>query len=60
MYHKTCFLDSNGAYLYEQMPELMAVTDAVMLDVKAWNKSWHEKLTGISNENVLLKMVTRK
>ena len=53
MYNKTCFLDSNGAYLYEQMPELMAVTDAVMLDVKAWNKSWHEKLTGISNENVL-------
>ena len=31
----------------------MAVTDAVMLDVKAWNKSWHEKLTGISNDNVL-------
>ncbi|MCI5722858.1 MAG: YjjW family glycine radical enzyme activase [Erysipelotrichaceae bacterium] len=51
--NKTCFLDSNGAYLYESMPELMEVTDAVMLDVKAWNQSWHKKLTGISNENVL-------
>lgn len=52
-YNKTCFLDSNGAYQYESMPELMEVTDAVMLDVKAWNQSWHKKLTGISNENVL-------
>lgn len=49
---KTCFLDSNGAWLYSSMPELMAVTDAVMLDVKAWDPEWHMELCGYPNDNV--------
>lgn len=55
--NKTCFLDSNGAYLFEKMPELMAVTDAVMLDVKAWNRKWHKELVQADNHNVLQNLV---
>lgn len=51
--NKTCFLDSNGNFSYADMPDLMAVTDAVMLDVKAWEDTWHRKLCGVSNAQVL-------
>ncbi len=51
--NKTCFMDSNGNALYEEMEELMAVTDAVMLDVKASVLEDHLWLTGIENQNVL-------
>lgn len=46
-------LDSNGSYRFEDDPELMAVTDGVMLDVKAWDSKEHENITGSSNENVI-------
>lgn len=48
----TTLLDSNGSYLFEKDPKLMAVTDGVMLDVKAWDINEHIALTGVSNENV--------
>lgn len=49
----TCFLDSNGCHDYETMPELMEVTDMVMLDVKAFDSEFHKDLVGKSNEVVL-------
>ena len=52
-FHKTTFLDSNGAYLYASIPELMAVTDKVMLDVKAFTPAWHQELCGYPVDNVL-------
>lgn len=51
--NKTCFMDSNGSYLYEDMSDLMKEVDAVMLDVKAIDPKHHKWLTGIDNEVVL-------
>ena len=48
-----CLLDSNGSYNFSQDPALMAVTDGVMLDVKAWGVEDHQLVTGRSNEMVL-------
>jgi len=48
-----CLLDSNGSYDFSQDPQLMAVTDGVMLDVKAWDREEHGHVTGRSNEMVL-------
>lgn len=49
----TTFMDSNGCHLYSEMEELMAETDKVMLDVKAYDNDFHCYLTGSSNETVL-------
>lgn len=46
-------LDSNGSYLFQSDPELMAVTDGVMLDVKAWDGGEHFRVTGRLNDTVL-------
>ena len=46
-------LDSNGTYDFSKDKALMDVVDAVMLDVKAFNRSEHEKVTGIHNDMVL-------
>lgn len=46
-------VDSNGSYLFEADPALMAVTDGVMLDVKAWNSGEHYRVTGQLNDVVL-------
>lgn len=46
-------LDSNGSYNFKDDPELMAVTDGVMLDVKAFNAAEHKALTGCTNERVI-------
>lgn len=46
-------LDSNGSYLFEKDPALMAVTDGVMLDVKAWEGGAHYRVTGALNDTVL-------
>jgi len=46
-------VDSNGSYLFENDRELMAVTDGVMLDVKAWDAGEHFRLTGQLNDVVL-------
>ena len=49
-----CFVDTNGSLpLWEQRyQEFIEVTDFFMLDVKAWNKKDHKKLTGQGNRNV--------
>ncbi len=49
----TTFMDSNGYHDMEKYPELMAVTDQVMLDVKAFDPEFHQSLTSQSNEMVL-------
>lgn len=46
-------LDSNGSYEFGADPELMAVTDGVMLDIKAWTPEEHRRVTGQDNEIVL-------
>ena len=48
----TCLLDSNGVIDLAGYPELMAVCDGVMLDVKAWNQEIFEALTGGDNSGV--------
>lgn len=46
-------LDSNGSYEFSGDPELMAVTDGVMLDIKAWTAEEHRRVTGRDNAAVL-------
>ena len=48
-----CLLDSNGSYNFAQDAELMAVTDGVMLDIKAFDPEDHRVVTGRDNELVL-------
>lgn len=49
-----CFIDTNGGLpLWEERyREFVDITDAFMLDVKAWDKKTHKKLTGQGNKNV--------
>lgn len=49
----TTLLDSNGSRDFSRDPQLMAVTDGVMLDVKAWSREDHEAVTGGDNAMVL-------
>lgn len=49
----TTLLDSNGSYDFMADLQLMAVTDGVMLDVKAWDEKEHRQVTGCSNAMVL-------
>lgn len=46
-------VDSNGSYDFSADEELMAVTDGVMLDVKAWDAEAHFRVTGAHNDVVL-------
>lgn len=46
-------VDSNGSYDFSADPALMAVTDGVMLDVKAWDGQDHLRVTGQDNISVL-------
>lgn len=46
-------IDSNGTLDFEKYPELLAVTDGVMLDIKGWDLEDHLRVTGVSNEMVL-------
>ena len=46
-------IDSNGSYDFKSHPELLEVTDGVMLDVKADNEERHQWLTGTSISPVL-------
>jgi pyruvate formate lyase activating enzyme len=53
----TFFLDSNGSYDYAGDADLMAVTDAVMLDVKADPHSTeYSRVTGRKSGNIFAKM----
>lgn len=45
-------IDSNGSYDFSKDKELLDVSDGVMLDVKSWSESDHEKVVHFSNEMV--------
>lgn len=47
------FIDSNGTYDFATDPELMEVTDSVMLDIKAFSEKDHMAVTGCDNKKVL-------
>lgn len=48
----SCLIDSNGSYDFSSDPELMAVCDGVMLDVKASDSHFHQSLTRSDNKLV--------
>lgn len=47
------FIDSNGTYDFAADPELMEVTDSVMLDIKASSEKDHLAVTACDNKQVL-------
>lgn len=47
------FIDSNGTYDFAADPELMEVTDSVMLDIKAFSEKDHLAVTACGNKKVL-------
>ncbi len=49
----TTLIDSNGTIPFCGYPQLMEVTDGVMLDIKAFDSEEHQAVTGASNETVL-------
>ena len=49
----TTLIDSNGTIPFSKHPELLEVTDGVMLDIKAFDKEEHQVVTGVTNEIVL-------
>lgn len=46
-------IDSNGTVDFAEYPGLLAVTDGVMLDIKAYSDEDHRKITDCGNETVL-------
>lgn len=46
-------LDTCGAIYNQQINQLYNLVDLVMLDVKHIDETWHQKLTGHANSNVL-------
>lgn len=48
----TCLMDSNGMIDYSLYPDLMAVTDGIMLDIKSWDNKVYSRLVGYSNDMV--------
>lgn len=50
----TTLIDSNGTIPFAEYPELLEVTDGVMLDIKAFDALQHKEVTGVTNENVLI------
>lgn len=46
-------IDSNGTIPFWEYPELLEVTDGVMLDIKAFDTKEHAIVTDTGNENVL-------
>lgn len=49
----TTLIDSNGTIPFSEYPELVEVTDGVMLDIKAFDCEDHKKVTGAPNDMVL-------
>ncbi len=49
----TTLIDSNGTIPFREYPELMEVTDGVMLDIKAFDCEEHRTVTGAPNDVVL-------
>lgn len=48
----TCLIDSNGSHDFSKYEELLAVSDGVMLDMKAFDEEFHKKVMGQSNAMV--------
>lgn len=46
-------IDSNGTIDFSEKPELLAVTDSVMLDIKAFDCNDHHRITGANNDIVI-------
>lgn len=46
----SCLIDSNGTIDFSKYPDLLSLTDGVMLDVKSWDNLVFKRLTGASNE----------
>lgn len=49
----TCLIDSNGSIDFSRHRELLEYCDGVMLDVKAYDSTFHEALCDHSNDRVL-------
>jgi len=49
----TCFIDTNGSTDLSEQSELMNLVDGVMLDVKVWDKTAHQKYIKATNEMVI-------
>lgn len=49
----TTLIDSNGTISFKNHPELLELTDGVMLDIKAFEAAQHKVVTGVTNETVL-------
>ncbi len=52
--NKTCLIDTNGTIDCSLYPALMAVTDGVLLDIKAWDTTVFKKLTGATKNDSLI------
>lgn len=46
-------IDSNGTISFRDHPDLLRVSDGVMLDIKAFDNGDHERITGAPNSRVL-------
>lgn len=51
----TCLIDSNGTTDFSRFPELMKLTEGVMLDVKAWDQEVYRKITKGPTNSVVKK-----
>ncbi len=50
---KTCLIDSNGSFDFSLDPRVLAVSDGVMLDVKAVGPAWSRELISAPPDTVL-------
>ena len=50
---KTCLIDSNGSFDFEKDPRVLAVSEGVMLDVKAVERHWSDELISHPRDVVL-------
>lgn len=50
---KTCLIDSNGSFDFEKDPRVLAVSEGVMLDVKAVEPHWSDELISYPRDMVL-------
>ena len=50
---KTCLIDSNGSFDFEEDPRVLKVSEGVMLDVKAVGQAWSDELISFPRDMVL-------
>ncbi|MBQ6960184.1 MAG: YjjW family glycine radical enzyme activase [Clostridia bacterium] len=50
---KTCLIDSNGSFDFEADPRVLSVCEGVMLDVKAVEPGWNDRLISYPRDRVL-------